>query len=241
MKNLTKKETAVIENLREYTVATKKKLCDQLEISHMTLVRALKKIGYHRSYNKNSSFYTLQGIPDFDRNGLWAYKDVYFSQYITLEKTIISLVDRSDAGFTKKELERLLKTNVKNTLSKLISKNRVKRCYAGRYVVYLSCDRLISSKQDVCRKKRLEKSKTASAVQRQETKRLPENLDALTVIRILIQMIEFPSASVASISQSLQRQGFSVTAIKVRRVIEFYSLEKKRHTKHGNTGDSITK
>jgi hypothetical protein len=35
MKNLTKKETAVIENLREYTVATKKKLCDQLEISHM--------------------------------------------------------------------------------------------------------------------------------------------------------------------------------------------------------------
>jgi hypothetical protein len=87
MKNLTKKETAVIEKMREIKVTTKKKLCNQLEISHMTVVRALKKFGYYTSYNKNSAFYTLHETPVFNRNGLWAYEDIRFSKFITLEKT----------------------------------------------------------------------------------------------------------------------------------------------------------
>ena len=227
MKNLTKTEMAVIEKLQECKVSTKKELCEQLGISHMTVVRALQKIGYYTSYNKNSAFYTLHDIPDFDGNGLWAYKDIYFSQQITLKKTIVFLVDNSDTGFTAKELESLLKTNVKNLLSRLISKNRLNKCRAGRYAVYLSSGPQRKKKQEASHKKRIEKSKLESAVKRQEIGLLPDNLDPLIVIIILVQMIEFPSASVASIAQSLQRQGFSVSAKIVRSVIEFYSLEKK--------------
>ncbi len=119
----------------------------------------------------------------------------------------------------------------------MASKYRLNRRNAGRYVVYLSKERELKSKQEACRKKRIEESKSASAAEKQKMKLLPENLDALTVIKILIQMIEFPSASVASISQSLQHQGVSVTAIKVRSVIDFYSLEKKRLHKRGKNGE----
>jgi hypothetical protein len=56
---------------------------------------------------------------------------------------------------------------------------------------------------------------------------LPERLDAITVIKVLVQMIEFPKASDASISQTLQSQGVSITAKEVRSIIEFYSLQKK--------------
>jgi hypothetical protein len=227
MKNLTVKEKAVIEKLRKCKVATKRNLCEQLKISHMTAVRALKKIGYYTSYNKNSSFYTLHDIPDFDKNGLWACKDIYFSQYLTLEKTIVFIIDSSEAGFTAKKLESLLKTNVKNILSRLISKNRLNKCHDGRYVVYLSGDPQLKMKQEGCRKRQIEKSKAASIIETQDMRSLPDDMEPLTVIKILVQMIEFPSASVASISQSLQRQGFCVTAKKVRSVIEFYSLEKK--------------
>ncbi len=237
MKNLTIKETAVIEKMREIKVTTKKKLCDQLELSHMTVVRALKKNGYYSSYNKNSAFYTLHGTPDFDGNGLWTYTDIHFSKFVTLEKTIVYLIERSEAGRTIKELEGLLKTNVKNLLPRVVSKYRLNRCKAGRYVVYLSKEHELKSNQEACRKKRMEESKAASAVEKQKMNLLPENLDTLTVIKILIQMIEFPSASVASISQSLQHQGVSVTAIKVRSVIDFYSLEKKRLHKRGKNGE----
>ena len=100
-------------------------MCDHLKISHMTVVRALKKFGYYSSYNKNSSFYTLRDTPDFDSYGLWAYNDIRFSRNFTLDKTIVSIVDDSESGFTAEELERLLKTNVKNLLSRLVSKRQV--------------------------------------------------------------------------------------------------------------------
>ena len=75
MKNLTVRETAVIEKLRKCKVARKSELCDHLKISHMTVVRALKKFGYYSSYNKNSSFYTLRDTPDFDSYELRAWGD----------------------------------------------------------------------------------------------------------------------------------------------------------------------
>lgn len=227
MKNLTSTESAVIKKLRKSMVATKSELCDQLEISHMTVVRALNKVGYYTSYNKNSSFYTLNDIPDFDANGLWEYKDIYFSQYVTLENTIVSIVNRSKEGMTAKELESLLKTNVKNILPRLIKKSRLNKCQVRRHAVYLSVDAELKSKQEKLRKRRIENLRKDSFIQKQETKHFPDNLDALTVIKILVQMIEFPSASVASISQSLKHQGFTASAENVRSVIKFYSLEKK--------------
>ena len=227
MKNLTVKETAVIEKMRESKVTTKKKLCKQLGTSHMTVVRALKKFGYYTSYNRNASFYTLQDTPDFDENGLWTYKDIHFSTFLTLENTIVHLIEKSEAGLTAKEIEGFLKTNVKNLLSRLISKKRLNRCNQGRYAVYLSKDRKLKSKQEACRKKQHDESKAALSSEKQKIKRLPENMDALTVIGILIHMIEFPSASTASISLSLQRRGVSVNAEQVRNVIRFYALEKK--------------
>jgi hypothetical protein len=69
----------------------------------------------------------------------------------------------------------------------------------------------------------LEKSQAAF----RERQPLPENLDAITIIKVLLQMIEFPQANNASISQTLQRQGVMITAKAVRSIIEFYSLEKK--------------
>ena len=86
------KEKSVVDQLREWKVATKKRLCHKLQISHMTVVRALKKFGYYTSYNKNSAFYTLHDIPEFDTHGLWALRDIYFSRYATLDETIVALL-----------------------------------------------------------------------------------------------------------------------------------------------------
>lgn len=225
--DLTIKEKAVINLLRQWKVATKNKLCQHFNISHMTVVRALKKFGYYTSYNKNSAFYTLHDIPEFDVHGLWAYNDIYFSCYGTLEQTIVALVEKSDTGFTVGELNEILKAEVKNILSRLCGQKRLSRYFSGCYAIYLSRDHQRKTNQEACRKEQTEKTKAASSVERRRKRPLPEKLDAITVIKVLVKMIEFPKASDASVSQSLQSQGVSITAKEVRSVIEFYSLQKK--------------
>ena len=103
-------------------------------------------------------------------------------------------------------------------------KKRLNRYYSGRFVIYVSTDRNRESEQKIYRKEQLEKSQAALRIERQV---LPEKLDAITVIKVLVQMIEFPKASAASISQTLQHQGVFITTKEIRSIIEFYSLEKK--------------
>jgi hypothetical protein len=220
---LTIKEKSVVDQLREWTVATKKRLCYHLQISHMTVVRALKKFGYYTSYNKNSAFYTLHDIPEFDEHGLWAFRGIYFSRYATLDETIVALVETSDAGYTVGELKDIVRTEIKNIVPRLCQKKRLNRYYSGRFVIYVSTDQNRELAQKRYRKTQLEKSQ-AALVKRQA---LPENLDAMTVIKVLLQLIEFPKATEVAISRSLHRQGIMITAKAVRAIIEFYSLQKK--------------
>jgi hypothetical protein len=71
-----------------------KQLRHQFQVSHMTVVRALKKFGYFASYNHNAFYYVLWDVPQFDDWGLWAYRDVRFSRYRTLPATIVALTAR---------------------------------------------------------------------------------------------------------------------------------------------------
>ena len=89
--SLTPKETQVVEHLRQQQVITKTALCQHLDTSPMTVVRALKKVGYYTSYNHNSAYYTLHEVPTFDPDGLWFYGDVGFSQYPTLAATLTGM------------------------------------------------------------------------------------------------------------------------------------------------------
>ncbi len=62
----------------------------------------------YTSYNQNGKYYTLPQIPQFDQYGLWRYKDVGFSKYGNLKKTIIHLVTASPAGLSGRQLGEIL-------------------------------------------------------------------------------------------------------------------------------------
>ena len=223
---LSKKEEAVINFLHQHKISTKKHMCLRFDISHMTVVRALQKYGYFTSYNKNSAFYTLSDIPKFDKNGLWSYNSIFFSRYITLEKTIINLVNNSSSGFTVNELNKIVHTEAKNIVSRLCKHRRISKRYFGRYAVFMSADNQRMSEQEKHRRKQT-KTTQPTLIQKRKECNVPENVDPLTVIKILVQMIEFPQAKEISISMSLQHQGIAITVKDVRDVIRFYGLEKK--------------
>jgi len=62
----------------------------------------------YTSYNQNGKYYTLPQIPQFDQYGLWRYKNVGFSKYGNLKKTIIHLVTASPAGLSGRQLGEIL-------------------------------------------------------------------------------------------------------------------------------------
>jgi len=68
----------------------------------------LKQWQAYTSYNQNGKYYALPQIPQFNRHGLWRYKDIAFSQYGNLKKTIIHLVTTSPAGLSGKQLGEFL-------------------------------------------------------------------------------------------------------------------------------------
>jgi hypothetical protein len=214
-------ESKVINLLRELIVATIDHLCNKLSKSRMTVLRALKSYGYFSSFNFNSSYFTLKDIPDFDKDGLWFHGPVGFSRYGTLTQTIKAIIEHSEKGYTVMELQKLLGTKVHNQLSLLCRKRMVTRFYVGRNCVYTSVEAKLQASQQAKRKEPIKKAKAITTIQ------VPPGLEALTVIRLLVEMIHKPDATAASLSQRLQRQGLPIAAEQVRAVIEFYSLVKK--------------
>jgi hypothetical protein len=220
---LTSGEQKVIDWLRKSTVATMDQIRKQLRISHMTVVRALKEFGYFASYNHNAAYYVLRDVPDFDDWGLWAYRDIRFSRYRTLPATIISVVERSPAGLTVRELEERLQTHAANVVSRLASKRQVQHeRLVGRHTVYLASDLQVRAKQLEQRKRQLQQEAAREAAE------LPSGCSAFDVIEVLRTVILSRDKDPDRLARRLQAGGAHITAGQVRRALDRYAVEKKR-------------
>lgn len=221
------KSDRVIGLLRQRTVATFAALAKQLRVSRRTVRRALKQQGYFSSCNQNAAYVTLRETPHFTPEGLWRHRKACFSSHGTLLQTIRALVEASPAGKTVAELEEQLQTRVHNQLSCLLQQEELKRGSLGRHTVYLSHDAARAAAQQQQRQQQSAAEPTAAAGRAAPSRRCPQGMTAETVIRVLVQMIDTPKANPASLAKKLRSQGLALQAQQVRRVIEFYSLEKK--------------
>jgi hypothetical protein len=220
---LTEREQKLVNWLRIRKVATMRHLQHQFQVCHMTVFRALKRVGYYTSYNHNAGYYTLGDVPQFDDWGLWAYRDVCFSRAGTLLETLVALVTQAPAGLTVGELEERLQTPVGNLLSRLVQHAHLQRqVLPGRHVVYLGADAEHSHQQWEQRQQDLRTAGARTATD------LPAGYPAPLVIDVLRQMILAPDDRPEQWARQLQAQGRQVTAGQVRQVQDHYALKKKR-------------
>ncbi len=89
---------------RRQMILTLAEVAELIDSSIHTARRRLKDWQALTSYNQNGRFYTLPQVPVFNQHGLWRYKDISFSKYGNLKKTIIHLVMVSSAGLSGREL-----------------------------------------------------------------------------------------------------------------------------------------
>lgn len=220
---LTKCEQDLVKWLRQVKVADMLQMRKQFQVSHMTVVRALKKHGYFSSYNHNGKFYVLRDVPQFDQWGLWSWRDVRFSQAGTLNNSVLRLVEQAPAGYTTQELTARLLVDVAHLLSRLVRERRLsQQALAGRHVVYLAAN------PERARSQWQQRQQLPAAPDATRRVGLPVGVEAGRVIDILRQMIAAPDGRPELWARQLKTRGVPVSEAEVGRVIEHYALEKKR-------------
>jgi len=224
---LTHTESRVVDRLRKTRVDTMHQLCQHLQVSHMSVVRALKKYGYFTSVNHNARYYTLHDIARFDEDGLWTYRDICFSSHHTLSNTLVALVHNAAAGLTVAHLQERLGTQVGNVLSRLCRQNQLTRCFVGRQAIYLAAE---PRRQEQQREHVQHQQQTAAAAAAEEAGRsppFPAHCDVVLVLEVLIQIIKAPRAEAAELAKAIRARGVKINVRQVQRVLDFYGIQKK--------------
>ncbi len=127
--------------------------------SKRTVMRWLKRVGYHTSYNFNSRYYALEGTPQFDEDGLWGYHGIWFSSYSTVRRTVRALVEKSETGMTANELKMKLHVRVDSRMGILVKDGDVASRRYGRLCIYYSAGEARADVQMANREHMLKKDK----------------------------------------------------------------------------------
>jgi hypothetical protein len=178
-----------------------------------TARRRLKQWQAANSYNHNGRYYTLPEVPEFDGNGLWRWRGVFFSQYGNLKQTVRTLVQRSSAGLDAGELRALLGLDPRSFLSAFATDPQLRREKTQGRFVYYAADAAVYSGQ---RERR---------GMRQPTSRPPTPSEA---IAILVEKIKHPALTHEALSRHLRKQKVLVEASTIENFFLRHGLTVKK-------------
>lgn len=176
---------------RRRKIMTLVEVAELIHSSIHTARRRLRAWRAHNSFNRNGRYYTLPDVPEFDANGLWRWRGVFFSQHGNLKRTVVELVRRSQAGLDAGEMRSLLGLEPRSFLSAFADHPQLRREKAQGRFVYYSSDPAVYSGQ---RQHRCELSAKG---------REPTPFEA---VAILVEKIKHPALSNESLSRRLRKQ-----------------------------------
>lgn len=182
--------------------------------SRTTVFRALSAAGYYASYSHAGRFYTLEHIPEFNDDGIWAFGEVQFSKLRTLRATVVPMVAEAPAGQTHAELEARVHLRVYDTLHDLVADGMISRVELEHLYLFVNADLDVAEAQVAERRRRL----PDSAAQ-------PPLPGHTVIIEILLAVIRHPAEDSSGIAARVRRHG--ITKDQVVQVFKRYDLDKK--------------
>jgi hypothetical protein len=182
--------------------------------SRTTVFRALSEVGYFTSYSHAGRFYTLQHIPDFNEDGIWAHEGVLFSKHRTLRATLVHLVEEAEAGQTHPELETRVHLRVYDTLHDLVGAHLIGRVEIERLYLYVNAE-VEAAQSQVAARRRLLTVEPMGGVMPEPT----------VIIEILLAFIRHPQDDAAALALRLRRH--RIERHQVETVLAQYDLGKK--------------
>jgi len=198
---------------RHRKAMTLEEVAEFISASIHTARRRLQQWRAINSYNQNGRYYTLPDVPEFDVNGVWRWRGVFFSQYGTLKQTVIALVQRSSAGLDSGELRSLVGLDPRSFLSAFAADPQLRREKTQGRFVYYAADMAIYSAQ-LKHRSRL-----------QATGRQPTPSEA---VAILVAKIKQPDLSYEALSRQLRKQKIWIEAESIRNFFLRHGLTVKK-------------
>lgn len=195
-------------------VLTLTELCKILQRSPITVHRRLKEWGAYTSYNKNGRYYTIGAIPEFNKNGIWQYRDIYFSRYGTLKNTVVALAVKSKKGLNHAELQEIIGLNPKCFMARFKDLPGIKRERYKNTIIYFSDN---AEQYEAQQRNRFPPVPAASA--------LPPDAQAII---ILVELIHNPGMSIDELTAQLEKKGTVITPESVAAVFKKYRIDKKK-------------
>lgn len=185
------------------------------EVGRSTAFRYLEQIPYRSSYSHNGRYYSLHDADRYDRWGLFSVGDVHFSVDGTAKATVIRLVHESEAGWTQKELQDLMRIRVQHFLLAAARDGAIEREPFGRLYVYFDRDPEVRQEQ---RRHRQESLQAAAVV---------TSVDHEVVIRVLLVLLRHRGATPGETVRHLVGRAPPITRDQVDVVFTRYGLGEK--------------
>ncbi len=113
----------------------------------MTVFRKLAELSYRTSYSHGGRYYMLDGMSRFNELGLWSHRAVWFSRHGTLLATLEALVSAAEAGYVAQDLKACLHVEVKASLLRLVTDERLAREKMAGLYVYCASDAQVRTQQ----------------------------------------------------------------------------------------------
>lgn len=186
-----------------------------LNCSAITARRRLSDWRAHTSINRNGMFYTLPGVPKFDQNGLWRYRDIFFSAHGNLKQTAIRLVQESPEGLDSHEISTLVGLPTGSSyVSRLRDIPDISREWRDGRWVYLAGE-------DAARQRQLEERSASS----DQAIGLPSAEEA---VDILVCFIQHPRLDPEGLARQLGERRRGITSAMIHNLLEHHGLSKKK-------------
>lgn len=198
---------------RRQMILTLAEVAELIDGSIHTARRRLKEWRALNSYNQNGRCYTLPDVPDFDTDGLWRRRGVFFSRYGTLKQTVVELVRRSPAGLDAGELRALLGLDPRSFLSAFARHPQLRREKTKGRFVYFCSDEAVSGGQR-------QRRRALNAKGRQPT---PSE-----AVAILVEKIKRPALSNEALSRRLRNKNMSVDPEIIQNLFARHDLALKK-------------
>jgi len=174
----------------------------------------IKQWRAYTSYNQNGKYYTLPQIPQFDQYGLWRYKDVGFSKYGNLKKTIIHMITVSPAGLSGRQLGDIIGLSSQSFLHHFRECPGIYReKHDGVFVYFSDVD-------DICGKQVHQRS---SLICRSDIVTIADT-EAILILVAIIQQHGIAAEDIAALSE-IKKSGIKLSNIKG--FMEYHGLLKK--------------
>lgn len=205
--------TSLTKMFKKLKVVTLKQVSREHACSIRTVQRQFAKLQVRRSFNKNSRYYTISGIPTFDQNGIWRFQDILFSKYGNLKSTVKNLILSSERGLSGKEIGEITNLSPRSFMHHFRDLGGIFREKHDGVYVYFSDNPTKYAKQCLNRVRARDVEKIGDAA----------------AVKILVEYIKHPDIPIEELSNLLrQKSEYRFSVSEIENFLSFHGLLKKK-------------